>query len=111
MSHAAVGIRPSRARTHCSLVTRPPSSRHGLREGKVTIRGFEKDGIVTVQVIDTGAKLKLWEPDEAERNEGLGLLLIKNLISDLGGTFTLQHSVAGSSTLAEVRFPLVHSRA
>jgi GAF domain-containing protein/anti-sigma regulatory factor (Ser/Thr protein kinase) len=108
---------PSRAVTILALVLNEMVSnaiKHGmvgLREGKVTIRGFEKGGIVTVQVIDTGAKLKLWEPDEAERNEGLGLLLIKNLISDLGGTFTLQHSVAGSSTLAEVRFPLAHSRA
>src|SRR5437660_3885895 len=108
---------PSRAVTILALVLNEmifKAIKHvmvGLKEGRVTIRGFEEGGIVTVQVIDTGAKLKPWEPDEAESNEGLGLSLIKNLISDLGGIFTLQHSVAGSSTLAEVRFPLVHSRA
>src|SRR2546428_2467275 len=60
---------PSRAGTILALVLNEMVSnaiKHGmvgLREGKVTIRGFEKGGIVTVQVIDTGAKLKLWEPD------------------------------------------------
>ena len=84
---------PSRAVTILALVLNEMVSnaiKHGmvdLKEGRVTIRGFEENGTVIVQVIDTGTKLKQSQPclgdrypvDE-ENSEGLGLSLIKNLI-------------------------------
>jgi len=63
-----------------------------------------------VQVIDTGTKLRQWEPGEEESGEGLGLSLIKNLIGDLGGNFTLRREGEKGHTVAEVRFPLVRKR-
>ncbi|HTD20885.1 MAG TPA: ATP-binding protein, partial [Ktedonobacteraceae bacterium] len=42
-------------------------------------------------------------------SEGLGLSLIKNLISDLGGRFALWRDGSGH-TVAEVRFPLARNR-
>lgn len=107
---------PSRAVTILALVLNEMVSnaiKHGmagLTEGTVTIRGHEEDNIVTAQVIDTGTKLKQWEPGEEESGEGLGLSLIKNLIGDLGGNFTLRRAVEKGCTVAEVRFPLVRKR-
>src|SRR5438876_12235899 len=86
----------------------------GLPEGKVTFRGFEENSMVIVQVIDSGSQLKQWQPGEEESGEGLGLSLIKNLIGDLGGKFTLRHVAEANRTnctVAEVRFPLVRPRA
>lgn len=82
----------------------------GLTKGNVTIRGREEEGIVIVQVIDTGTKLKQWGPVEEESSEGLGLSLIKNLIGDLGGQFSLWSSGDQGYTVAEVRFPLTRNR-
>ncbi|MBA2287830.1 MAG: GAF domain-containing protein [Ktedonobacteraceae bacterium] len=113
---------PSRAVTILALVLNEMVSnaiKHGMAgmtEGTVTIRGREEHGLVVVEVIDTG-KAPL-EPLEEESGEGLGLSLIRNLIGDLGGRFTLrrvsgvenqQESLAGIHplvTIAEVRFPL-----
>ncbi len=103
---------PSRAATILALVLNEMVSnaiKHGMKglaEGKITIRGSEEDGIVTVQVIDTGRGLEQWEAGEEESREGLGLSLIKNLIGDLGGTFTLRRLEDESLTVSEVRFPL-----
>jgi two-component sensor histidine kinase len=100
----------------------------GQRSGRVVVRGSEEDGIVTVQVLDTGIGPASEPLPSEEGGEGLGLSLIKNLIGDLGGEFSLrresgvlpqtQHQGRMSSdqpieyTVAEVRFPLVkHSRA
>jgi two-component sensor histidine kinase len=82
----------------------------GLTKGIVTIRGREEDGMVIVQVIDTGTKLKQWGPGEEENSEGLGLSLIKNLIGDLGGEFSLWSGGDQGHTVAEVRFPLTRNR-
>ncbi|HZO72527.1 MAG TPA: GAF domain-containing protein [Ktedonobacteraceae bacterium] len=130
---------PSRSVTILALVINEMISnaiKHGLdrqSRGTVIIRGCEEDGIVIVQVIDTG-KGPLFELPQEESGdsgtfEGLGLSLIKHLIGDLEGKFSLRR-VASSSlptpraeagtrpqeqpmeyTVAEVRFPLVrHSR-
>jgi two-component sensor histidine kinase len=110
---------PSRAVTILALVLNEMVSnaiKHGmdgLPEGKVTIRGYEEGGLVIVQVIDPGAQLKQWQPGEEENSEGLGLSLIKNLVGDLGGTFTLRHIAEtnhSNNTVAEVRFPLAPPR-
>jgi two-component system, sensor histidine kinase PdtaS len=80
----------------------------GMKEGTVTIRGHEEEGMVVVEVIDTG-KGPL-QPLEEESSEGLGLSLIRNLIGDLGGQFELRRAVSDTDTdvctVAEVRFPL-----
>lgn len=125
---------PSRAVTILALVINEMISnaiKHGMAGqscGRVVVRGSEEDGIVTVQVLDTGvgpASESLSSSEEG--GEGLGLSLIKNLIGDLGGSFSLRRESGvlpqtlhqGRTTndqpvdytVAEVRFPLVkHSR-
>ena len=71
-------------------------------QGTVTIRGREEDGMVIVEVLDSGNQP--FEHLEEETSEGLGLSLIRNLIGDLRGQFVLRR--IGETTCAEVRFPL-----
>jgi GAF domain-containing protein/anti-sigma regulatory factor (Ser/Thr protein kinase) len=105
---------PSRAVTILALVLNEMVSNSikygmtGLPQGTVTIRGFEDDGIVVVQVIDPGAGTALDKLDrnEEESSEGLGLSLIKNLIGDLRGQSSLRRLEETGQTVAEVRFPL-----
>ncbi|GAC1388829.1 MAG: GAF domain-containing protein [Ktedonobacteraceae bacterium] len=119
---------PSRAVTILALVLNEMVSnaiKHGMAdqtEGAITIIGREEDGIVIVQVIDTGNgprfELLVEESNEGGNFEGLGLSLIKNLIGDLDGNFTLRRErfpVTEQSsekvpdverTVAEVHFPL-----
>lgn len=101
--------------------------KHGLvgqSKGTITIRGLEEDGMVVVQVIDSGPPFETPLEESGESSaEGLGLSLIKNLIADLGGKFTLrrevlqdmtdeqkenmlQNGLSVEYTVAEVRFPL-----
>ncbi len=107
---------PSRAVTILALVLNEMVSnaiKHGmagLREGKVTIRGFTEDEMVVVQVLDTGNGLGQWESGEEEGSEGLGLSLIKNLIGDIGGKFVLRRNKDENGTIAEVHFPLARSQ-
>jgi two-component system, sensor histidine kinase PdtaS len=124
-------IIPSRAVTILALAMNEMISnafKHGMvgqSEGTVIVRGREVNGSVIVQVIDTGrgpiAEVSAEESGEGTSFEGLGLSLIKHLIGDLGGTFSLRRetaaqaegelvreNLAGSDyTVAEVRFPLV----
>jgi len=124
---------PSRAVTILALAMNEMISnaiKHGLAgqsRGTITIRGFEEEGTVIVQVIDTGPPFEASLEEAGEGNsEGLGLSLIKNLIGDLGGKFSLrrevihnggseqnekalQNGLSGEYTVAEVRFPLVRS--
>ncbi|MBV9231766.1 MAG: GAF domain-containing protein [Chloroflexi bacterium] len=121
----------SRAVTILALVVNEMISnaiKHGMAgqsRGSVTIRGSEEDGMVVVQVIDTGKEpLSELPAEEGGESEGLGLSLIRNLIGDLGGRFSLRREASTSSvseqgeqamssddpverTIAEVRFPLV----
>jgi two-component sensor histidine kinase len=131
---------PSRAVAILALVLNEMVSnaiKHGMAgqsEGTVTIRGSEHDGMVSIQVIDTGSgppfKLPIEESGEGGNFEGLGLSLIKQLVGDLNGQFSLRREVPalleqtsgtnnGNSgngsqkgaapaghTVAEVRFPL-----
>jgi GAF domain-containing protein len=121
---------PSRSVTVLALVINEMISnaiKHGMAHksrGSITISGREEDGIVIVQVIDSGkAPIKDLSTDEGE---GLGLSLIRNLISDLGGKFSLRREQFPASerdireqgndqpverTVAEVRFPLSRRRA
>ncbi|MBV9709726.1 MAG: GAF domain-containing protein, partial [Ktedonobacteraceae bacterium] len=123
-------IIPSRAVTILALAMNEMISnafKHGMAgqsEGTVIVRGREEDGSVIVQVIDTGSgpisEVNAEESAEGNGFEGLGLSLIKHLIGDLGGSFSLRREVAiqsegelakeylvGEYTVAEVRFPLV----
>jgi len=80
----------------------------GIREGIVTIRGREEDGMVIVEVLDTGNGPPVPESLEEDESEGLGLSLIRNLMGDIGGGFTLRRTMElPPRTCAEVRFPLV----
>ena len=83
--------------------------------------------MVIVQVIDTGrgplTEMPVEESGENSGFEGLGLSLIKHLIGDLDGSFTLRRegdaavsaqqedggrkSENAERTVSEVRFPLV----
>jgi two-component system, sensor histidine kinase PdtaS len=77
----------------------------GMAKGTVTIRGREEDGMVIVEVLDTGQGLPV--PLEEDSSEGLGLSLIGHLVSDIGGQFTLRSTdEVPPRTCAEVRFPL-----
>jgi two-component sensor histidine kinase len=80
----------------------------GMKEGIVTVCGREEDGMVIVEVLDTGNGPPVSEALEEEDSEGLGLSLIRNLMGDIGGEFTLRRTVEiPPRTCAEVRFPLV----
>jgi two-component system, sensor histidine kinase PdtaS len=123
-------IIPSRAVTILALAMNEMISnafKHGMSgqsEGKVIVRGREENGSVIVQVLDTGdgpiSEVSAEESGESNGFEGLGLSLIKHLIGDLGGTFSLRREavvqsegdlareyLADKYTVAEVRFPLV----
>jgi two-component sensor histidine kinase len=80
----------------------------GMKEGIVTVCGREEDGMVIVEVLDTGNGPTVSEALEEDGSEGLGLSLIRNLMGDIGGEFTLRRTVEiPPRTCAEVRFPLV----
>ena len=105
---------PSRAVAILALVLNEMVSnaiKHGMKgmaEGTVTISGREEDGMVIVEVLDTGNGPP--EPFEEDISEGLGLSLIRNLMGDIGGQFLIRRtSEMPSRTCAEVRFPLVRS--
>jgi two-component sensor histidine kinase/putative methionine-R-sulfoxide reductase with GAF domain len=102
---------PSRAVVILALVLNEMVSnamKHGMKgmtEGKVSIRGYEERGQIVVEVLDTGAGPA--ELVEEESSEGLGLSLIRNLIGDIKGQFTLRRTdEVPPRTCAEVRFPL-----
>ncbi len=103
---------PSRAVTILALVLNEMVSnaiKHGIdghSSGAVTIRGREEQGVVVVEVLDTGSGPPA--PVEVESSEGLGLSLIGNLMGDLRGAFTLRRTEeTPPRTCAEVRFPLM----
>jgi len=63
---------------------------------------------VIVEVLDTGNGPSVSESLEEDDSEGLGLSLIRNLMGDIGGEFTLRRTMElPPRTCAEVRFPLV----
>ncbi len=80
----------------------------GIRVGTVTISGREEDGLVIVEVLDTGNGPPVSKSLEEDDSEGLGLSLIRNLMGDIGGGFTLRRTTEiPPCTCAEVRFPLI----
>jgi two-component sensor histidine kinase len=90
----------------------------GVSRGAITIRGREEDGMVIVQVIDSGkgSEIPIEETISDPGREGLGVSLINHLISELGGKFSLRRVIINDATtdnrpvertVAEVRFPLV----
>lgn len=121
-------IIPSRAVTVLALVINEMISnaiKHGMakqKEGEIVIRGVDEDGMVIVQVLDNGIgpAFEVSFDENAEgSSEGLGLSLIKQLISDLNGKFSLRRGtvtlasrnasedvVPVERTISEVRFPL-----
>ncbi|GCE11456.1 sensor histidine kinase [Tengunoibacter tsumagoiensis] len=119
-------IIPSRSVTVLALVINEMISnaiKHGLAKkstGTITVKGWEEEGMVIMQVWDTGSgpDFESIVDEQGETSgEGLGLSLIKHLISDLGGKFALRREALPlgdeadaplvEQTVAEVRFPLV----
>jgi len=79
----------------------------GMKEAIVTIRGREEEGMVIVEVLDTGNGAPITQLFEEEDTEGLGLSLIRNLMGDIGGKFTLLRTMEiPPRTCAKVSFPL-----
>ena len=79
----------------------------GMREGIVTISGREEDGMVIVEVLDTGNGPPVSESLEEDDSEGLGLSLIRNLMGDIGGEFTLRRTYGNTSShLCRSTFPI-----
>jgi two-component system, sensor histidine kinase PdtaS len=113
---------PSRAVTVLALVINEMISnaiKHGMAgmsRGTITIRGREEDGMVIVQVIDSGKGPETPIEETGDpAGEGLGLSLIKQLIGDIAGKFSLRRAIVDDATtnnqpvertIAEVRFPL-----
>ena len=61
-----------------------------------------------MEVLDTGNGPPVSKSLEEDDSEGLGLSLIRNLMGDIGGEFTLRRSMEiPPRTCAEVRFPFV----
>lgn len=87
---------PSRAVTILALILNEMVSnaiKHGMAHqsrGKVSVRGYEEDGDIVVQVIDTGNRPLRHQPGEEEGSEGLGVSLITHLVGDIGGHFSLR---------------------
>jgi two-component system, sensor histidine kinase PdtaS len=105
---------PSRAVAILALVLNELVSnaiKHGItgkKEGIVTISGREEDGLVIVEVLDTGNGPPESDSLDEDESEGLGLSLVRNLMGDIGGEFTLRRTLEQPPrTCAEVRFPLV----
>jgi two-component system, sensor histidine kinase PdtaS len=101
---------PSRAVAILALVLNEivsNSIKHGMRgmtRGKISIRGYKERDQVVVEVVDTGRGPVT---PISESSEGLGVSLIRNLIGDIGGQFTLRRTEeTPPRTCAEVRFPL-----
>lgn len=109
-------IIPSSAVTILALVLNEMLSnaiKHGMKRrsaGTVTVRGFMDNGLVVMQVIDPGSPEQSWKSGDEEGGEGLGISLIKNLIGDLSGRYSLNRDAETGQTVAEIRFPLARSR-
>ena len=117
---------PSRAVTVLALAINEMISnaiKHGLAgvaRGTITICGREEEGTVIVQVIDSGKGPEVPIEETGDPGgEGLGLSLIRHLIGDLAGKFSLRRVIINDAmtdnrpverTVAEVRFPLVRRR-
>ena len=125
---------PSQAVTILALALNEMVSnaiKHGMadqKEGSIIIRGWEEQGTVFVQVVDTGGSSEsatFLSKDSSRSEEGLGLSLIEHMIGDLHGQFSLRREQASALhktgqdevlvgndgedrkyTVAEVRFPL-----
>ncbi len=103
------GFVPAEVATSLSLVLTElcqNAVEHGLRDssGSVWVRPRQADGELMVEVVIAGEPLP---PDfSLGSSTSLGLSIVRTLVDDLGGQFTLEPGVDGLGTKATVRVPL-----
>jgi len=98
---------PSREATYLALVVNEliqNALKHGTgegREGRIWIKAGEDNGLITLLVRDDGRGLP--SGFDLDRDGGLGLTIVRNLVTDeLKGQFSV---VSGKGVLAQVIFP------
>jgi PAS domain S-box-containing protein len=95
--------------------------KYNRRHGKVTVEANADAGVVTLIVSDTGRGMTdeqlqhLFEPfnrlgveREGIEGKGIGLTIVKAIVTGMGGTITVR-SHAGTGTTVEVRLPAATS--
>ena len=88
-------------------------------EGSLTIRTSNTSDAVTIEIEDTGIGFeqseadRIFDPfvqivnppvDDAQRHSGIGLALVRGLVSSMGGTVGA-HSVIGSGSIFTIELP------
>ena len=106
------GTVPAAAATSLSLVLTElcqNAIEHGLASGsgRVIVRPHrEDDGPLVLEVIDDGVGLPEGFLVDDERRSSLGLSIVRTLVEDLRGTFTIGPNPEGSGAVATVTIPL-----
>lgn len=99
------GLIPAAVATSLSLVVTElcqNAAEHGLnfQEGEVLVRPDNRGDQIVVDVLDSGPGLA---PDYEERAQhSLGLSIVRTLVSDVGGTFTLTNRDEGPDAEPDV---------
>lgn len=79
---------------------------HGLAgdRGRVVVRPHQEDGVLVVEVINSGQSLP---PDfTLAESKSLGLSIVTTLVRDMGGTFEMEALGEGFGTRARVEVPI-----
>ncbi|OYN90935.1 sensor histidine kinase [Parenemella sanctibonifatiensis] len=107
--HASFGLVPGTVATSLSLVLTElcqNAVEHGLRQGDgvVDVHPHREPSWLTVEVLDRGTGL----PDDFDlgSTSSLGLSIVKSLVSDLNGRFSLQSNDDGPGSCARIELPI-----
>ncbi|MDN5563662.1 MAG: sensor histidine kinase [Luteococcus sp.] len=107
------GMIPADVATNLSLVVTElcqNAVEHGLESssGDVTVRPVRTGDELVVDVLDAG--LGILEDFDMRASHSLGLSIVRTLVEDLGGTFTLGNRDDGPGARARVVLPLAEHR-
>ena len=92
------------------------SLRFTARDGRITVRAREEDGMVLIQVVDTGKgippehiphifeRFYKADPSRHDPGTGLGLSIVKHIVETYRGSIEVQSEV-GAGTTMSVRLP------